>query len=201
MRALGIRPVSKNDLYAPYACSLGWVVVLVAIAVGLTVVVMISLTDFVHHNPYRSLEDTVVTTIALAPIMALLGLVQAVLVFTLPQCFQALVSYALMRVFGSRAHTAAALALPITALITWYCYDHLVPDDHCLVTDGPDCEPFQHGLTAVRYLEAIAAQTPVSLFATAYASTTNGSRSRKVVMRLALAGAIAAGVIWGHHIA
>ena len=54
-----------------------------------------------------------------------------------------------MRRFGRLAPFAIILALPVTTLLAWYCYEYLTPD----FGGAPDgCRPYKYGLTQIRYL-------------------------------------------------
>jgi hypothetical protein len=103
------------------------------------------------------------------PLLGLIAAIGTAIVFAVPKCFQAVVAGALVHRFGDPARVASLLVLPITAVITWYCYHYLTPSDLNLGIDvGPDWQPYQHGLTAARYLATLACQTPATLFSLAY---------------------------------
>jgi hypothetical protein len=94
------------------------------------------------------------------------------------------------------------LALPLTAVLTWYCYDYLTPSDLNLgINVGPDWTPYQHGISSSRYIGALKFQAPVTLFGFLYLDAGIRGVSRKTVIIATLAIAIAAGVIRGHFLA
>jgi hypothetical protein len=68
---------------------------------------------------------------AYTPVAGIIALIGTFLVFALPQFFQAEVVGALDQIFGDRARFAALLALPLTAVLPWYCYDYLTPSNLC----------------------------------------------------------------------
>ena len=185
-----------------YAKSLAWLAILAAVIVGVQNVVGLFLIDFLHGNPHRTQGNAVFMMIVYTPLFGLVTLVGVLLVFTLPQCFQAAVSSAFGYRFGGRAQAGVLLALPITAIVTWYCYDYLTPSDVGLaINEGPDWKPYQHGLTLARYGATLAVQVPATLFSVAYAAAGTARPSRKTVIVLAFAAAIIAGTIMGHRTA
>ncbi len=104
-----------------------------------------------------------------------ISVIGTLLVFTLPQCFQAAVSNGFVRRFGRDAHMGVLLALPVTAVITWYCFDYLTPPSFNLgINQGPGWEPYKHGLTTTRYLTALAFQAPATLFSAVYSAASVG---------------------------
>jgi hypothetical protein len=192
--------VNVGVIPALYARSLAWLTVLVAVGVGVSNIVSLVLIDFVHGNPHRTQENAVEMMFMFTPLFGLIAAIATVIVFTLPQCFQTLVSSALVRRFGGRAQAAILLALPMTAIFTWYSYDYLMPSYTPLaITAGPDWQPFQHGLTMVRYLVALGCQTPATVFSVAYISAAGSRLPRKAVLLLALAAAVLAGGLGGYR--
>lgn len=185
-----------------YAQSLVWLAILAAVTAGVSNIVELVFIDFIHGNPHRTQGNAITMMVTFTPLLGMVALIGVLLVLTLPQCFQATVSGALVRRFGSRAQAGVLLALPITAAMAWYCYDYLTPSDVGLaINEGPDWEPYQHGLTLARYTEALAFQVPATLFSVAYAAADAARPSRRIVVLLALAVAIIAGGIMGHHAA
>jgi hypothetical protein len=192
--------VNVSAIYAMYARSLAWLTVAATVIGGVSNVMSMVLIDFVHGNPHRTQENALEMIITFTPLLGLIAAAGTVIVFALPQCFQAVVSSMLVRRFGSHAQAAVLLVLPMTAVITWYSYDYLTPSDFNLgINDGPDWQPYQHGLTVARYLAALACQTPATLFSVAYVGTTGSGFPRKTVVLLALAAAILAGGFVGYR--
>jgi len=179
-----------------YARSLAWLTLLAAVAVG-SQIVFVMVIGFVQGNAHLTLKytaDAVGTVMVIAPLFGLIAAVDTVIVFTLPQSFQALVSGVLEAWFGGRAQVAVLMVLPMTAVITWYAFDFLMPSYTPLaITYAPDWQPYQHGLTPARYLAALAYQTPATLFSVAYVGTIGSPGRRRVVVRLAFAAAVLAG--------
>ena len=201
-RVLSKLAVTSNAIHAMYAQSLAWLTVLAAIICGVANITSLVLIDFVHGNPHRTLENAIVMIVLFTPVFGVIAAVGTVIVFALPQCFQALVSGALVRRFGDKAQLAILLVLPMTAVITWYSYDYLTPSDLNLgINVGPDWRPYQHGLTAARYLSTLVCQTPATLFSIAYVGTARTGLPRNAVVLLALAAAVLAGGFAGHRLA
>jgi hypothetical protein len=185
-----------------YAKSLAWLAILAAVIVGIQNIVGLVLIDFIHGNPHRTQGNAIFMMIVYTPLLRLGALAGVLLVFTLPQYFQATISSALGGRLGSRAQAGVWVALPVTAALTWYCYDYLIPSNVGLaINEWPDWKPYQHGLTLARYGAALAFQVPATLFSVAYATAGAARPSRKTVILLALTAAIIAGTIMGHRAA
>jgi hypothetical protein len=136
------------------------------------------------------------------PLLAVIGVVIAVFVFALPQCFEAAIAYGLISRFGASARFWMLCAPPFTAILTWYCYDYLTPTDFNLGINTPaDWTSYQHGLTGRRYLMALAAQAPLTVFSLLFLDARLRGRSRKILVLLVLALAGILGIVWGHHLA
>lgn len=191
----------SNAIYAAYAESLEWLAVL-AVVVDVSNIMTLVLIDLVHGGLRGVQAGAIGLAVLFALVVGITTLIGMLLVFTLPQCFQAMVSRGLVRRFGSRAHVGVLLALPVTAVVTWYCYDYLfAPFFSFGANQGPAWKPHQHGLTATRYLGALAFQAPATMFSAAYAAAEMGRLSRKAVLLLALVAAVITGGIMGHHLA
>jgi hypothetical protein len=78
--------------------------------------------------------------------------------------------------------------LPLTAVLTWYCYDYLTPD-------WTLCE---HGISISRYLGALAFQVPVTLFSFLYIDAGFRGASKWLIVVAALAIALVVGGICGY---
>jgi|HubBroStandDraft_6_1064221.scaffolds.fasta_scaffold705432_1 hypothetical protein len=185
--------------YTSYAKSLLWVALLMAVVVVVQLVVELVFVDFVHGNPHRSLADTIEMMMLIPPISGLVAIIGTFLVFTAPQCFQAILTDILIRQYGRRALFLVIVTLPATAVLTWYCYDYLTPTDINLgINAGPDWTPYQHGLTLRRYQMTLAVQTPISLFSLLYYDATICDRPKKLIIVSGLLLAFVSGVFWGH---
>ena len=94
------------------------------------------------------------------------------------------------------------LALPLTAVLAWYCYDYLTPKDFNLgINESPDWVPYQHGLTLQRYLIMFAIQTLITLFSILNFDAAIRNRAKKPIITCALLFAVVLGVVFGHWIA
>jgi len=179
-----------------YARSLAWLTVLAAVICGISNIISLVLIDFVHGNPHRTQENAFEMIIIFTPLRGLIAAIGTAIVFALPQCFQAIVG---ARRFGGHAQGAVLLALPMTAVITWYSYDYLTPFDvNLAIHVGPGWQLYQHGITTARYLAALACQTLATLFSVAYVGTTGRHLPRKAVVLVALAAAVLAGGLAGY---
>ena len=158
--------------------------------------------DFVHGNPHRPQANAVFMMAVYTPIFGIVAVIGTFLVFTLPQFFQAALIVTLGRIFGDRARFAALLALPLTAILTWYSYDYLTPTDVNLgINAGPDWTPFKHGLSVSRFMSSLAVQAPVTLLSFLYFDAGLRGSSKKPLLVAALAIAVAMGLIGGYTMA
>jgi hypothetical protein len=197
-----MRTMNRSAIYISYVRSLLWIALLMAIAVGVALIVELVFVDFLHGNPHRTKANAIFMMLFFPVILGIVTTVGSFFVFTLPQCFQAVVADVLVWRFGRLAQLGVLLALPFTAILAWYCYDYLTPTDLNLgINAGADWVPYQHGLTLRRYLATLIIQTPISLFSLWYCDATIRNASKKWVVRAALALAGVAGVMWGYGMA
>jgi heme/copper-type cytochrome/quinol oxidase subunit 4 len=194
--------MGKASVSISYAQSLVWVALFMALACGVMNIVELVFVDFIHGNPNRTQENAKEMMVLFTPLFSITGMIGAILVFTLPQFFQAELIRILDPLFGGRARFAVLAALPLTAVLTWYCYDYLTPTDLNLgINTGADWTPYQHGLSIPRYMRTLAVQAPVTLFSFLYFDASFRGRSRKPVLVAALAATIVIGAIWGYTMA
>jgi hypothetical protein len=185
--------LTKNEeLHVAWAQSFGWIVLLIAGVVEIAV-----LTIFIHGTPHGSDAHAVPAMVLISLILEVAAVIGAFLTYALPQVFQALISDILVRLLGRPGQFGILAALPVTAILSWYCWDYLVPSFQLGINEGADWAPYRHGLTLTRYLTMLAVQTPVTLFSLAYCDAAIRQGSRKPAVRLALALAIVAGVVFG----
>jgi Na+-driven multidrug efflux pump len=184
--------MSKNAITISYAQSLLWLAFFMALMTAETNIVDLFLVDFVHGNPHRTQENALFMMKAYTPLNGIVAFIGTFLVFTLPQFFQAGVVGSSGQMFGDRRWFAALLGLPLTALLTWYCYDYLAPTL---------AEDYEHGLSLSRYARTLAIQTPVTLFSSLYLNARLGDRSKKTVLLRALAVTLVVGGVRGYVVA
>jgi hypothetical protein len=104
-----------------------WIALFIAIIFGVANTVELLFIDFIHVNPHRPQSNALFMMKVNAPIVSAIAALGALLVFTLPQFFQTEIIGGLRRRFGEHARFAVWPALPLTAILTWYCYDYLTP--------------------------------------------------------------------------
>jgi hypothetical protein len=173
-----------------YAKSLVWIAMLIAVVIDVVVISAMLLEDF-RHGPYRS-QGGLMTIMGL--ILWVIATFGSLIMFAPVQAFQVLVIGIMQREFGDRARFMALSSLPITAVLSWYCYDYLTPNDfHFIAKIGPAWAPYQHGISIARYLAALAVQTPVTLFAFLCFEADRQHRSKAPIIIAALVLAIAIG--------
>jgi len=194
--------MKRNEVYGAYAQSLFWAVLLINIAAGLAVLGAVS-GGFIADRP--PVGDALKAMAWFLLIAGFVASAASFLVFTVPQCFQAALSNALAHRYGRRGQLGVLLALPLTAVLTWYSYDYLTPSMPPLaIGGGPDWIPFQHGITPRRYLGALIFQAPVTLFGVWYCDAIVRHVSRESVEDVVVVGLIVAvviGVILGSYVA
>jgi hypothetical protein len=194
--------MDKSDVYISWLKSFLWMALYIASAHGVTIIVELVLVDFVHGNPHRPQSNALFMMAFYPPLFGVVIMVGTFLVFALPQFLQAALIVTLGPVFGDRARFAVLFVLPLTAILTWYCYDFLTPTDFNLgVNAGSDWQPFEHGLSLSRYMKTLSYQSPVTLFSVLYFEAGLRGRSRKPLLLAALAAAIITGVVWGYGMA
>jgi hypothetical protein len=190
--------MSKSAVIISYAQSLLWIAILIALTIMVLFTVELIFVDFIHGNPHRTRDVVISMMLVQTPLFGVIAVIGALLVFTLPQFFQAALIGILNEILGSSARSAALAALPLAAVLTWYCYDYLTPSDFALSSDSTS---YEHGISSSRYLMTLAYQAPISLFAFLYFEAGFRGFSRKPVIIAAAAVAIIIGVICGHGVA
>ena len=152
--------MSRSEIYASFAHSFLWIVLFAVAAIAVSSNIHLVLFAIMHGN--RTHQDVVSLMVAQTPMIALVTSIGSLLIFTLPQAFQAALVAVLHR--AGRSRFAVLPALPLTAVATWYCYDYLTIDFTLGINAGPDWTPYQHGISISRYMKALAFQTPITLF-------------------------------------
>jgi hypothetical protein len=191
--------MSKIAIHVSYLQSLLWLALFLALMRAETNIVELLLIDFVHGNPHRTQENAIFMMKMNTPLFGAIAFIGTFVVFTLPQFFEAEVVRALDQIFGDRARFAALLALPLTAVLTWYCFDYLTPSNLCFA--GNCMETYEHGLSVSRYVTTLAIQTPITVFNLSYFNAGLSGHSKKPILLAALAATLVAGGIWGYLMA
>lgn len=153
---------SAGTVAASFMKSLLWVAVFAAVAAGVMSIAAIIFLDFAYGNPHRTQEDAIWMIKYHAPIDCLIAGIGTLVVFTIPQYFQAASIALLLKRFGSRGWHGIAIVVPTAAVVTWYCYDYLTPSNFNLGINI--VEMYQHGLTLDRYLATLGIQVLVTSF-------------------------------------
>jgi len=190
--------MKRDEVYFAYAQSLFWAALLITIVVGVAVLGPI-LSDFIARKwPVRADLQALV----LGPMFfGSIAIVGSFLVLTLPQSFEAVLANGLARRYGRVGQLGVALVLPLTAGLTWFCYDYLTPTLPPLAIGSENWTPFQHGITFQRYLGALVFQTPVTLFSIWYCDAVICRASRETVVAVGLIVAVVVGIVLGSYIA
>ena len=185
--------MSKSEIYASFAYGFLWILIFAVAAVDVSSIT--HLVSFAGMHGNRTQQDVVAMMVAQTPMIGLVAAIGSLLIFALPQAFQAALVATLHQT--NRARFAVLAALPLTAIVTWYCYDYLTIEFTLGVNAAPDWTPYQHGISMSRYLKALAVQTPVTLFSLLYLDASFRGASKWPVLVAAFAIVIVAGVAYG----
>ena len=189
--------MTRTGTYKYYGQSLLWIASYFAVSVSVSNIAQLVVVDFIHENPYRTQANAVWMMAFFTPLFGSIAFVGALLVFTLPQYFQALIERRLKRMEMRYVRSVIITILPITTVVTWYCWEYLTPTDFNLgINDGPEWRPYQHGLTWLRYIKTLGFQAPVTLFCLLYcdAHVLKSLKRQIIVMTFMLA--IIAGIVY-----
>lgn len=182
-----------------YLKSLVYILLVAATAATIFLIVNLLFVDFIHGNPHRTTSDTINIMVFSLPALALVTCIVGILVLALPQFFQAFLTWTSIRQFGKGGRFSILFALPLTAVLTWYCFDYLTPHDFNLgINEGADWRPYEHGLTLSRFAAALVIQAPVTLFNFCYFESHVRQFPKKVVVLTALGLAVMVGSAWGY---
>jgi hypothetical protein len=141
---------------------------LLTVAIFFGMVADAVIVDFLRTNPNRSQLHAASLPFLFIPIFAVCSLAGTTLVFSFAQLLQACIVHEIIEKHGRGRLFVSTLAIPLSALLSWYCYDYLTPSDFNLGINTPgDWVPYQHGLTIRRYLLTLCWQSAVTLFSTA----------------------------------
>ncbi len=120
--------------------------------------------DFLHFNPHRSQGNAMQMMVIFPPVFAVLACVAVALIFGPAHAIQILLASPLLRRYGKRGLFGLVLCVPLLSILSWYCFDYIMPLDDATIAGDPDAVPLAHGLTAPRYLKMLLAQSTVTLF-------------------------------------
>jgi hypothetical protein len=192
--------LSKNSAAISYGQSLLWIALFMAIASVVLVLVEFVFFELRYGSPGPTFNDLVPALAVFLPVAAIFAVIAVLQILTLPQLFQASAISLLKRSFGDRARYAVLLLLPLTAAITWWCYDYLIPPNlNPSTTLGPDWLPPSKGILISHYQAAFLFQALVTSFSFLYFELEFRGWSRKPLLLIALAIVVAIGAGWGYH--
>ncbi|MFT4181551.1 MAG: hypothetical protein QM636_06485 [Rhizobium sp.] len=185
-----------------YLKSFGSILLAIATAAASFLIVELFFVDFIHGNPNRSTSDAAEMMVFFVPVLILIICVLTTLVLALPQSLETLLTWKMTRRVGEKGRLSTLFALPLTAILTWYCYDYLTLSDFNLgINEGADWRPYEHGLTLSRYAGALVIQAPVTLFNFCYFKAHIQDVPRKLVVLTALGLAVIVGCALGYSAA
>jgi hypothetical protein len=132
--------VNKTTVGLSYFQSLLWTALFFSVAV-LSTVGEPAILDVTHGDPSRK-SFIMILLLPLLGVNAVNAAIGAFQVYALPQALQALIVGLLEWKFEARASFAILLALPVTAVLTWYCYDYLASDFKFGINAEPNGQPY-----------------------------------------------------------
>jgi len=109
--------MSETHINGSFAKTLVYFALFVSLSCGAMTISELIFVDFVHGNPHRTQQNAIDMMVTFTPIIMAIAVVGSVIVFALPQAFQAILAGFLVRHFGNRAHLGLMIALPLTSLI------------------------------------------------------------------------------------
>jgi hypothetical protein len=192
--------LNKASIAASYTQSLLLVAFFAAVAISVALAGGPIVFYIVHGT--QVFDGGRFTKIAVLPGIAAIKIIGTFLIFGLPQLFQAMAVSILMRRFGSKARFAVLLLLPLTAVVTWYCYWYLTPTDYRQGINVPqDWLPFTLGASSLgSYVMALKFQAAVTVFSFLYFEAGVRGMPRTLLALLALSITIAISAIWAYQI-
>ena len=188
-----MKTIERDRIYASYVISLAWITLLLFIS-GCIINTVKTLLIFFHRT---LIAQDLVMLLVIPLFLGVIAIGGTLLVFAVPQIVQAILAHALVRSFDRRGLVGVVLVLPLTVVLTWYCYDYWTPSMQLSINEGPDWRPWQHGLTVELYLTTLAVQTPITLFGVLHCDAAMRDRSTNSVVVGALYSVIVFGVVWG----
>ena len=196
-RRFAAGPLDRCQIGPSFAVSLLWLSAIIWVAVTVHLTVSMVALD-VLADRHRSGEEFEDLTLLFPAIIGAFVIVGVFLVFALSQLIQGVAAYFIAGRFGRYAYLIILALLPITAILTWYCFDYLVPADPGFMNHDPDWEHFRHGISLARYGITLAAQAAVTMFTIVYsdAAVHPGRRTRIVLCLFVLA--VVGSAVSGH---
>ena len=194
--------MSKYSVAVAYTQSLFLVAFFASVAISVSLAIRFEFFGLIYNNPDQTADAMNLMALPLLPLLAMTKVIGTLLIFGLPQLFQATTVGLLMRPFGSLARFVVVVVLPLTAVVTWYCYYYLTPANSDLgVNAAHDWLPFTVGRTSLGcYVMALKFQAAVTLFSFLYFEASFRGMSRTPVVLLALSIVITTGAAWGYDI-
>ncbi len=192
--------MSKNSAAISYGQSLLWISLFAAIASVAIVFVEFAFFELRYGSPGPTFKDLLLALAVFLPFTAVLAILGVLEILALPQLFQVAAVSLLKRPFGERARFAVLPLLPLTACITWWCYDYLIPPNLNPTTAlGPNWFPPTKGMLVSHYQAAFLFQALATSLSFLHFELKFRSRSRKPLLLIAFAIFVALGAGWGYH--
>ena len=193
--------MSKNT-FQSFLYSFLWIAFFIIVIQGFSIIISLIFIDFIHGNPHRPKSNAVVMMFIFPLLTGIVALIGTFLVFIISQIFQAGTLLLTERRYGLKAVIFLAFTLPLTTLVTWYCYDYLTPSEMNFGFNAPeDWTPYKHGLTGARYLKSFVAQLLITIFNVLYWISIYKKNIRKPLLFTTLIIAILVGSVWGYVMA
>ncbi len=173
-----------------FVAQLGWVALFAALAVAAMLGTELAISDL-GGDQAKPQQEALASVVSLAILLGLVAAVSATLVFARAQLLQA----AVVRLrFGILLSLAT---IPAGALLTWFCFNRILPLDVNLGFNGLPARSGPQPLEWQSYLTALGFQAVVS----AISLSRHLKRGRTALLLVLAGAALVFGVIWGHAMA
>lgn len=154
-----------NAIFSSFYKSLFLISILVSIAIFFSILSNVIFIDFLRVNPNRSQLHAASLPFIFLPIVLICNVLATGVVFSFSQLFQAVITNHFIKKNQRHALYSSALAIPFSAVFSWYCYDYLTPTDFNLgINTDSSWTPYQHGMTVSRYFVMLCLQSCVTFF-------------------------------------
>jgi hypothetical protein len=140
-----------------------WLALIVTVYGVTTMAADVVVVDLLNVNPNRTLLHAISLPVIFSPIVFVTSLIVLLVAFSASLLIQGILMVILVRKLNWSAFYYVMLTVPLLAVLSWHCYDYLLPSDLNLgINEGEDWVSYQHGMSGNRYLKSTLAQFGVS---------------------------------------
>jgi hypothetical protein len=154
-----------NETSVKFLRSLLFVAIYISMTLSVANVSESIIIDFISHKFIINQSNAVWIMLFGTVLAFLIAFIGTFIVFTVPQYLHGTLTGILYAKYGPRGLFFAIAAIPMAALLAWYCYDYLTPSDFGRGTSfRTGWVPYKHGITLERYFKTLLIQIPISVF-------------------------------------